>query len=974
MAQQCGVHAGPLIRLFGAVTVECDGHRTSAGGPRQSAVLSVLAMNVARPVSVERLIDAVWAEDPPNSVTNVIQVYVSSLRKLVRSAGLGISRAGSTYTLDAALDDIDVEVFHRLAAEGRSALRAHEPERALASLEQAWDLWDPTPFAGLDDCAFVGASRAHLLTSGLSVATDRGAALCSLGRFDEAAAAAEQLVQSHPFYESAWDLLMRALYYSGRQHDALLAFSRARSTFGEQLGLDPPATLAELDRQIFDRSLEPFTPRPAAQIDELPGGTAPRLPEPPSGMIGRTAEIERTIESVGEGARLLTFVGLGGIGKTTTALAVGQRLASSGQVVAFADLAAVVESTTAMERMCEAASVQTGADASASLAEADPDLVLIADNVEQVADFPSAVARLLSTTSRLKLIVTSRVALRIRAEHVVPIRPLETSSSSGASDAGLLFVERARQLRDDLTLAGDEDVILEICELAGGIPLAIEVAARRLGHLTPLTLLDRLRRQSVALLDEGGAVDLPDRQHSLRTVLDATSTLLTDGGTMLARRLCVLKGPISLGLAEHAYGDDLIDHLDELVDASLLNGPDHAGRYRMPIPISEYFVGDHDGADDDRERLLRAVLSMAEPLVSKVDQRGRWAEGSLLDDAATVTVACDAAIARRDPDAGSRLAVALRRYWLLGSRLGEALQFCGAVLDLDLDADQRAHVQLVLGQFAAIVNRPDAAKLLAGGIQLAEATSGVEPFLLVNSWCYLGSWMCDHGDLEGARHAARTVEELARASKDHSLVELSRDFGAYVATRIGDFETAVRLGRESLVDARLGGDRFVIIDLLYRVAENMLELGRLDEADTLMEEAMEIARTTPIGPLAAKVIQLRAAVDIEHGRLSGAIGAALEALRLTATLYPDPVTQASVLRILAAAWCSAGDLNAAARCDGAAAAILQRAGAPVDFASLGPIDRRLEAMRNDVGATSVARIAALDPEAVVGELLTRTAP
>ena len=204
--------------------------------------------------------------------------------------------------------------------------------------------------------------------------------------------------------------------------------------------------------------------------------------------------------------------------------------------------------------------------------------------------------------------------------------------------------------------------------------------------------------------------------------------------------------------------------------------------------------------------------------------------------------------------------------------------------------------------------------------------------------------------------AAIRAEVLAQESTDQSLVDLSHDFGAYVAAHVGDFDTAVRLGLESLAGARLGGDRYVVIDLLNRIAEDLMELGRLDEAEEMVDEAMEIARTTPIGPLAAKVIQVQAAVDIEHGRLSAAIGAASEALRLTATLYPDPVTQASVLRILAAAWCSAGDLDAAARCDGAATGILHEHGrAPAESTSFGPIDRRLELLRQDRHAASVAR-------------------
>ena len=94
----------------------------------------MLALNVARPVSVERLIDGVWGDAAPNSVANALQVYVSTLRKMVGSVGLSIARNGATYTLEAALDDIDVERFQRLAAEGQSALRALEPQRALESL------------------------------------------------------------------------------------------------------------------------------------------------------------------------------------------------------------------------------------------------------------------------------------------------------------------------------------------------------------------------------------------------------------------------------------------------------------------------------------------------------------------------------------------------------------------------------------------------------------------------------------------------------------------------------------------------------------------------------------------------------------------------------------------------------------------------------------------------------------------------
>ena len=248
--------APPVVRLFGAVTVSRGGVTVSAGGPRPCLVLAVLAASVGRPVSQERLIDAVW-NDPPASVTNALQVYISGLRKQLRPAGLDIARSGATYVLQAQLDDVDTERFQRLGAEGRAALRTHDPQRALPLLERAWDLWNPTPLAGLDDSAFATSFRSSLVASGLSVAADLASALCALQRADEAAAAMERMVETYPFHEPFWELLMRANYHAGRSADALAAFGRAREMLLEELGLNPSPALAELELEILDHRVAP---------------------------------------------------------------------------------------------------------------------------------------------------------------------------------------------------------------------------------------------------------------------------------------------------------------------------------------------------------------------------------------------------------------------------------------------------------------------------------------------------------------------------------------------------------------------------------------------------------------------------------------------------------------------------------------------------------------------------------------------
>ena len=134
---------------------------------------------------------------------------------------------------------------------------------------------------------------------------------------------------------------------------------------------------------------------------------------------------------------------------------------------------------------------------------------------------------------------------------------------------------------------------------------------------------------------------------------------------------------------------------------------------------------------------------------------------------------------------------------------------------------------------------------------------------------------------------------------------------------------------------------------------------------------MEIARTTALGPMAAKVFQMQAALDIEAGLLSSATGLVLASLRLTTTDFPDPMTQAASLQIGAAAWFEAGEVDLAARCDGAASGLLSRAGSAAMVSAPGPTYRRLDRLRDDAHARALAGAAATDPAAVIAEILGR---
>ena len=346
--------AEPVVRLFGPVTAVVDGREVALGGARQRAVLAWLALQVGRPVSVDGIVEAVWGDDPPPTVANTLQVYVSALRRALRGSGLEIARTGSSYRLAAGLDDVDAARLERLASEGRAALRGGEPERAVARLREGLSWWRAPPFAGLTDRPFAAAAAAELHRVRLGAGLDLGAALCALGRADEAVAEARRLQADHPYDEACWELTIHALYHAGRQADALAAYREAAQVLADDLGLDPSDRLTALQAAVLAHTLASPVPPTAAD------------PPPASGPLDTVVELVGREELAAEvadllaRARLVTLAGLGGVGKTALALTVGRMLREGGAEVELADVSAATTAEQAAELICVAARGRPG--------------------------------------------------------------------------------------------------------------------------------------------------------------------------------------------------------------------------------------------------------------------------------------------------------------------------------------------------------------------------------------------------------------------------------------------------------------------------------------------------------------------------------------------------------------------------------------------------------------------------------------
>ena len=267
------------------------------------------------------------------------------------------------------------------------------------------------------------------------------------------------------------------------------------------------------------------------------GSLAQHFPAPLTHLIGREAELEAVATLLCRSdVRLVTLSGSGGVGKTRLAVEAGKRAAPSfSDGAVFVDLAAVNEPTFVAVAIAQSLGI---ADTSAPLEEQletaliHRQQLLVLDNFEHVVDAAPLVVRLIAAAPGLKVLVTSRVRLRLSSEieYAVPPLALPEGNESGATLGDIasvqLFVERALAVNPTFALSGRNGAsVMEICRRLDGLPLAIELAAARIKVVPPTELLSRLEKRLPLLT--GGARDLPARQQTMRDTIAWSHHLLT---------------------------------------------------------------------------------------------------------------------------------------------------------------------------------------------------------------------------------------------------------------------------------------------------------------------------------------------------------------------------------------------------------------------------------------------------------------
>lgn len=277
------------FRVLGPVRVERDGVALPLDSQRAKAVLAALVLDLGRPVSVERLIEAVWGEHPPGRALPTLQVHVSNLRRTLGDGADLLVTETPGYRLRIEPGDSDLGAFDALTATAREQRVAGRFAEAEAALRDALGLWTGAPLADLPSTQVIEESRSWLESRYGAAIEEQHELLLRLGRHRDAVPELERLVQRYPLRETLWELLIRAHYASGSASEALNAYRRARRVLVDELGVEPGERLRAVEAAVLSRAPLPEFDAPAAAGAGAgfdPGATR-RVPGPRGGYLVR---------------------------------------------------------------------------------------------------------------------------------------------------------------------------------------------------------------------------------------------------------------------------------------------------------------------------------------------------------------------------------------------------------------------------------------------------------------------------------------------------------------------------------------------------------------------------------------------------------------------------------------------------------------------------------------------------------------
>jgi predicted ATPase/DNA-binding SARP family transcriptional activator len=883
--------------VLGPVRVERDGEVVDLGSPRQRAVLSLLILDANLTATVDRLVEDLWQDEPPADPGGALRVYVSNLRRALEPGHAPRARTHlirtqhGGYSLAVSPEALDAHRFRTLAESGRRALAEGSVRAARQQLTEALGEWRGPPFADLHHVDRLAEEATRLTDLHLDTLERRLAADLALGRPDAVIQEAEALVSDHPYREDLWHHLIVALYRTGRQADALAAYERLRTQLVEELGIEPTPELRHLHRAVLtqDPSLT------QGSVEPEPGN----IPRPSSSFVGRAREV-RELTGLVDRARLVTLVGAGGSGKTRLANELAAQVAEDfAHGCWWVDLARAERSSELAADAAEAVGIRVDGDATPALVRwfRTRRGLLVLDNCEHlVGPCGQLVGRLLAEAPGLHVIATSREPLGAPGEVTYEVPPLglpdpaATPAAGDAlgSDAVRLLVERGREAVPGFEVTdGNAAAVVEIARRLDGLPLAIELAARRLRALSPEEMVVRLSDRLHLLV--GGARSALPRHRTLRATLEWSYELLSEDEARLLRRVWVFAAPFDIRMAEAVCADEdlpgarVLDLLAGLVDRSMLvvgRGP--TTRYRLLETVREFaheLALEEEDVEGLRRRHRDAVLALVEGEVDHLKGPGLPAAlarfGEVHDD---VRRAIGWSLDRPgELEAALRLGAASVRFWLKRGHLREGRDLLERIARAASDRPSTRYVEVLVGLGHVDHYQPDVARA-EHAVTIAEALG--DPGSVAWARLTLALVLVRSGRFEEAAAAARAARPAAQRSEDLEAIGTAAAYEAIATKRLGQLLRAQELFEDAAAVYRRLGDPWDAAWAIANLADIAQELGDDARAIALIEP--EIAVFHRIGDLRAgsDCLEILARACLRRGDADAAAGHLVAALRL----------------------------------------------------------------------------------------------
>jgi predicted ATPase/DNA-binding SARP family transcriptional activator/DNA-binding CsgD family transcriptional regulator len=862
------------VRMLGCFSVSVGSRILEEGAWRlrkAANLVKILALSPGHRMHRERMMDVLWPDLGSQAASNNLRGVIHAARRTWEPDPIATSRYLTLQDDQVALcpEDqlwVDVEAFEEAAAAAR---RSQDPAAYRTAIElYAGELLPEDRYEEWAEEHRRRLREVHLsLLLGLARHCEEHA------DYDSAIEALRRVVAEEPTREEAHAGLMRLYALSGSKAEALAHYGQLKGVLARELGTEPSASSRHLYGEIAADRVLPNGPS-APVVAPLQDDGNHNLPAPRSSFVGREQEMLEVKRELAM-TRLLTLTGVGGSGKTRLAIEVARELVGAyADGVWLVELAPLVEDALVPQVVAGALGVreQPGQPLTDTLTEAlrTKQTLLVLDNCEHLIDAAAhLVDALLDACPRLRILATSREALSIAGEDVWLVPPLSVPEQQHSSTVEQLegyesvrfLVERARHRNPAFALTSENaEAVAEICRGLEGIPLAIELAAARVG-LSAQQIAERLE-DSLKLLTGGSRTALP-RQQTLRGTLDWSHELLSEPEQKHFRRLSVFAGGWTLaaaevvGSGEGIEAADVLDLLSGLVDKSLVVA-DASGRsggvgYRMLEPIKQYAREKLEASREAEETLSRHAeffLAQAEEAEPGVEgpQQAAWLDQLEMEHDNHRAALSWSLEQGENTNLGLRMGAALGEFWYLRGYLGEGRRWLEEALVKSSRASTAARARTLQRVSWLAFQQGDLSRakraseegLELEGVDLLRTGGGNS--VTAELQITLGLVLNSQGEFERATALFNRSLALSREADSVRGVATSL-FRLGMEWRFaGDFARATKFLEEALTLYRGSGDPALTASILTHLGYTFLYQGDLERATAISEEAVAMLR------------------------------------------------------------------------------------------------------------------------------------